>query len=222
MKGKLYPATVVTLGLLVLGICIGYIWSQHNQVIADVTVANFNEQVLKSPQPVFVEFYVTNCEPCSKEMALLEKIAHEYDGKIRFVKVDARKSPQIAMAAQLRGVPTHLFVRPQDDMIIKLQGFQDEASLREFITQALAAKKQDIAPPAAPTDGQPAAPTGQPNAAPTAAPNAAPTATPNAAPATQPDQAPAAPAQPTPAQPKSGSLETDPLSVFQALDALSR
>ncbi|HEY9793851.1 MAG TPA: thioredoxin domain-containing protein [Candidatus Obscuribacterales bacterium] len=239
MKGKIYPATVVVLALITLGICIGYIWSQHNKVIADVSVANFQQQVLQSPKPVFLEFYIPNCKPCSQEMTLLEKIAHDYDGKVRFVKVDALKSPQIAMAAQLRGVPTALFVRPQDDIIIKLQGFQDEASLRQFIDKALTATKQDLAPPAAPTDNQPAAPTAPstPNAAPaaptapTGTPNAAPSApvapaAPTAAPAApaQPSAAPAAPAQPTTPDPqKSGALgESGSLSIFRALDRMSK
>ena len=59
--------------------------------IVTLTVANFEEEVLKSSTPVLVDFWAEWCGPCKMIAPILDELASEYDGK---VKVD-RKSTRL-------------------------------------------------------------------------------------------------------------------------------
>lgn len=154
MKSKLFPtiALVAAVGLL-LGL-VGFIYHVKTADapppnVTEVTVDNFEDTVLNSPVPVYIEFYVSqNCKPCAAEAPHVAKLATEYAGKVRFVRVDASKQPAIAQAAGIRGVPTHIFLKPADGVGAVAEGYLTEQELRDFLDKGLALQK-----PAAPTNG---------------------------------------------------------------------
>ncbi len=67
--------------------------------------ANFDEVVMKSEQPVLVDFFATWCGPCKMLAPTLEQLAKEYDGKVTFVKYDIDQG-QKAMDFMIQAVPT--------------------------------------------------------------------------------------------------------------------
>ena len=58
----------------------------------EVTDADFEQEVLKSDLPVVVDFWAEWCGPCHQIAPILESLADEYDGKIKFVKVDTEEN----------------------------------------------------------------------------------------------------------------------------------
>ncbi len=79
--------------------------------ISDVTDASFEEEVLKSDQPVLVDFWAEWCAPCRMLAPLVKEIAEEFDGKIRVVKMDIDANPETAAKFSIRSIPTILFFR---------------------------------------------------------------------------------------------------------------
>jgi thioredoxin 1 len=175
MNSKHFAAAVLAVGLLVFGGLIAFIIdhrpeTSNSPFITEVTTRNFSEQVLKSSLPVYVEFYVAaNCKPCEKQAPIVEKLAAEYQGKVRFVRIEAQKNQEISQAVGVRGVPTHLLINPVTQDISGSSGFLDEAGMRAFIQKGLEAKPDAApvapnGPPATPDNTQPNG--AQPNAQP--------------------------------------------------------
>ena len=74
--------------------------------IKHVTDANFNEEVLQSKVPVFVDFWAPWCGPCRMMGPVIEKAAEAYDGKIKVVKYNVDESGDIAAQLGIRSIPT--------------------------------------------------------------------------------------------------------------------
>lgn len=144
MKVK-FPAIAAAVAFALLLGLIGLI--QHTRVstpenITEVTTQNFQAEVLKSKTPVYVEFYVgQGCKACEAQEAVVEKLAAEYKGKIKFVRVDANKQPAIAQAAGITHVPTHFFLNPAEGVGNAVEGVMDEATFRQFLEDGLKLKK---------------------------------------------------------------------------------
>lgn len=67
---------------------------------------SFEEQVLRSPLPVLVDFGAEWCGPCRAIEPIVEKIAEQHAGKVRVVQIDADASAAIAARYRVRGLPT--------------------------------------------------------------------------------------------------------------------
>lgn len=158
MKSKLFPtlALLAAVGLLVGLVGLVYHFKTVTPAnITEATVDNFEDVVLNSKLPVYIEFYVAqNCKPCAAQAPIVEKLANEYAGKVKFVRVEASKQQELAAAAGIRGVPTHFFLNPAEGVGATAEGFLDEAKLRQFLDAGLLMKK-----PAAPANPNPANPT---------------------------------------------------------------
>lgn len=70
--------------------------------------ANFEADVLGSDVPVLVDFTATWCGPCKALAPIVEKLADEFEGKVRVGKLDIDESPDIARKYAVRSVPTVL------------------------------------------------------------------------------------------------------------------
>lgn len=69
---------------------------------------NFEAEVLNSPLPVLVDFTATWCGPCKQLAPIVEKLADEFEGKIKVGKLDIDASPAITAKYGIRSVPTVL------------------------------------------------------------------------------------------------------------------
>lgn len=68
--------------------------------------STFEQEVLKSPVPVLLDFTAAWCGPCRAMEPVVEKIAEQQGGKVRVLKIDADESASIAARYRVRALPT--------------------------------------------------------------------------------------------------------------------
>ena len=76
-----------------------------NKPIA-VTDADFMDQVIRSDQPVLVDFWAEWCGPCKALGPVVQSLSEDYAGKAKIAKVDVDANQQIAMQFGIRSIPT--------------------------------------------------------------------------------------------------------------------
>lgn len=72
----------------------------------DVTDADFQSVVLESDVPVLVDFWAPWCGPCKMAAPVLDKLAGEYDGRLKVCKVNIDDERQVATQYGIMSIPT--------------------------------------------------------------------------------------------------------------------
>lgn len=71
-----------------------------------VSDSTFEQEVLKSTEPVLVDFFAEWCGPCKAMAPALEQVAKELQGKVKIVKLDVDQNPNITGQYGIRAMPT--------------------------------------------------------------------------------------------------------------------
>ena len=74
--------------------------------IVHLTDGEFEEKVLKSPEPVLVDYWAEWCGPCKMIAPILDEIAADYAGKLTVAKLNIDDNPTTPQRFGVRGIPT--------------------------------------------------------------------------------------------------------------------
>jgi len=74
-------------------------------LIVTLTGQNFEQEVLKSPTPILVDFWASWCGPCKMIAPLLDELAEEYQGRVRIGKVDVDQESNLAAKYGVQAIP---------------------------------------------------------------------------------------------------------------------
>ena len=102
-----------------------------------ITDDTFEEEVIKSETPVLVDFWAEWCAPCKMIAPIVEELAEELDGKVKFAKLDVDANPKTATSYGIRGIPTLLIFnggKPVDQVV----GAVPKSVLKSRLDEALA------------------------------------------------------------------------------------
>tara|TARA_B100000809_G_C14887702_1_gene441543 strand:- start:44 stop:370 length:327 start_codon:yes stop_codon:yes gene_type:complete len=103
----------------------------------DVDSATFQSQVLESDIPVLVDFWAEWCGPCKMIAPVVDELAEEYDGRIKFAKVDVDTAQELAQQFSVMAIPTLLIFKngaPADQVV----GAPSKAELKKRLDSSIA------------------------------------------------------------------------------------
>ena len=107
-----------------------------NDLILNVTDADFEKEVLQSPLPVLLDFWAPWCAPCKMIAPILESIAPEYQGKLKFVKIYVEENSQTPAKFGIRQIPTLLIIKNGEAAATKV-GTLSKGQLEAFINASI-------------------------------------------------------------------------------------
>jgi thioredoxin 1 len=81
---------------------------------ADVTDSNWDSEVLKSTVPVFVDFWAPWCGPCRSMTPYVDKLAEEYKGKLKVVKLNTQDNTDVPSRYGITSIPTFMVIKGGD------------------------------------------------------------------------------------------------------------
>jgi thioredoxin 1 len=104
--------------------------------VPSVGEKDFEQEVLKSTVPVVVDMWAEWCGPCRVLGPLVDELAQELDGKVKFVKVNVDHEPEIARRYGIMSIPTLLFFR-DGELVDQVVGLVPKNNLLAKISSAL-------------------------------------------------------------------------------------
>ena len=104
---------------------------------AEVTDNDWDSEVVKADEPVFVDFWAPWCGPCRMVSPVVEELAGEYAGKMKFLKLNTDDNAQTATRYGIRSIPT-LMVFKGGEPVEQVIGFRPKSALKQTIDKVLA------------------------------------------------------------------------------------
>src|SRR3990170_6656424 len=103
-----------------------------SSAITYLTDASFDQDVLKSADPVLVDFWAEWCGPCKMIAPVLEEIAGEYTGRLKVAKLNIDENPATPPRYGIRGIPTLMLFKNGNVEATKV-GAVSKSQLSAFI-----------------------------------------------------------------------------------------
>ena len=103
----------------------------------DVSDNEWDTEVLSSDTPVLVDFWAPWCGPCKMVAPVVDELAEEYDGKVKFVKLNTDDNIETASKYGIRSIPT-LMVFKGGEAVEQVVGFRPKSELKKSLDKALA------------------------------------------------------------------------------------
>jgi len=107
-----------------------------SEKIVHLTDDAFEDEVLKSPVPVLVDYWAEWCGPCKMIAPVLDEIAEEFAGKLKIGKLNIDDNPDTPPRYGIRGIPTLMLFKDGEVEATKV-GAVSKSQLTAFIDSNL-------------------------------------------------------------------------------------
>ena len=101
-----------------------------------VTDSEFEREVLEADTPVLVDFWAEWCGPCHQLDPIVEDLAEEYDGRVKFVKIDTEENFDTPARYGILGLPA-LLVFKDGNKVDEIRGLRPKSDLNSLLEKAL-------------------------------------------------------------------------------------
>jgi thioredoxin 1 len=103
--------------------------------VLEFTDSTFQSEVLGAAGPVMVDFWAPWCVPCRRLAPTIEKLATEYQGKVKIGKLDTDQNTQVPGDLRIAAIPTIIFFKDGKEVDRLVGGQHGEATFRERLTK---------------------------------------------------------------------------------------
>jgi thioredoxin 1 len=104
--------------------------------IIHVTTSSWNNEVLKSKLPVFVDFWAEWCGPCRMVGPAVEQLSLTMNGKLKVAKLNVDESQEIAMKYGIRSIPSLILFKDGKE-IARTVGAASKEAYQKFVEEHL-------------------------------------------------------------------------------------
>ena len=104
--------------------------------ISEVSDATFDSEVLKSDQPVLVDFWASWCGPCRAVSPIVEEVAANYEGKLKVMKMNVDENGQTPSQYGIRGIPA-LLIFKDGKVAEQIVGYVPKATIDQSVIRVL-------------------------------------------------------------------------------------
>ena len=98
----------------------------------NLTVQNFEDEVINASKPVLVDFWAPWCGPCRMLSPVISEIAEEYAGQMKVAKVNVDEVPEMASQFRVASIPT-LMVFENGKLKKRASGFRPKDDILELL-----------------------------------------------------------------------------------------
>src|SRR6185503_12871645 len=102
-----------------------------------VSDANFDKEVLKSAEPVLVDFYAEWCGPCKAMAPALEQVAADLKGKVKIAKLDVDQNPAVTQQYRIQAMPTLMIFKNGQVAAQRVGALTQKKQLQDWINGAI-------------------------------------------------------------------------------------
>ncbi|MDY6823219.1 MAG: thioredoxin [Thermodesulfobacteriota bacterium] len=104
--------------------------------VMEISDNNFENEVLQSDKPVFVDFWAPWCGPCKAIGPVVEELAADFDGQIKFAKCNVDDNPATPTKYGIQAIPT-LILFKGGEVAEQITGMVPKAKLEETLKSVL-------------------------------------------------------------------------------------
>ena len=107
-----------------------------SEKVQEISDASFENDVVKSETPVFVDFWAPWCGPCRAVAPIVEELASQYQGKLKVAKMNVDDSPEVAQKFMVTSIPTFILFK-NGQAADRTMGAMPKGQFQQFIERNL-------------------------------------------------------------------------------------
>jgi thioredoxin len=101
-------------------------------MVIEINEDDYEKVIEKSKMPVIIDFFADWCMPCQMLSPVFEKVSKNYEGKLKFVKINTEIAPELAQRFGVQGIPCLVLVEKGKE-IGRIVGHANESALKQKI-----------------------------------------------------------------------------------------
>jgi thioredoxin 1 len=101
-------------------------------MVSEINDTIFNEEVIKASTTVVVDFWATWCGPCKMLGPVMDEISNEFEGKVKFVKINVDENPVTSNMYKIASIPSVLIFK-NGEIVDTMVGFRPKPAVKQII-----------------------------------------------------------------------------------------